>query len=134
MSVRLQLYIKILVILSVIHDGQNPLEYTSTVKPVLNGPFIKWNFVLNGNIFSSRDYHNIPWLNGNVASAEKCSGPLSFRLRQVLLYLFCCMYSSWCRLGCVNLLIVLYEKCSSKLFLRGNHNLKFYVICTVSAS
>jgi hypothetical protein len=31
-----------------------------TVKPVLNGPFIKRNFVLDGNIFSSRDYHSIP--------------------------------------------------------------------------
>jgi hypothetical protein len=30
-----------------------------TVKPVLNGPFIKRNFVLNGNIFRSRDYHII---------------------------------------------------------------------------
>jgi hypothetical protein len=33
----------------------------NTVKPVrvLNGPFIKRNFVLNGNIFRSRDYHSI---------------------------------------------------------------------------
>jgi hypothetical protein len=59
----------------------------NTVKPVLNGPFIKRNFVLNGNIFRSRDYHSIPWLNGNLASEEKCSGPLRFRLRQVLLHL-----------------------------------------------
>jgi hypothetical protein len=36
-----------------------------TVKPVLNRPFIKRNFVLNGN----------------MASAEKCSGPLRFHLR-----------------------------------------------------
>jgi hypothetical protein len=57
-----------------------------TVKPVLKWPFIKRNFVLNGNIFRSRDYHSIPWLNGNLASAEKCSGPLRFHLRQVLLY------------------------------------------------
>jgi hypothetical protein len=47
----------------------------NTVKPVLNG-----------NIFRSRDYHSIPSLNGNLASAENCSGPLRFRLRQVLLY------------------------------------------------
>jgi hypothetical protein len=57
------------------------------VKPVLNGPCIKRNFVLNGNIFRSRDYHSIPWLNGNLALSEKCSGPLRVRLRQVLLYL-----------------------------------------------
>jgi hypothetical protein len=57
-----------------------------TVKPVLNWPFIKRNFVLNRNIFRSRYYHSIPWLNGNLASAEKCSGPLRFRLKQVLLY------------------------------------------------
>jgi hypothetical protein len=61
--------------------------YIHTVKPVFNGPFIKRNFVLKGNIFRSRDYHSIPWLNGNLASAEKCSGPLRFRLRQVLLYI-----------------------------------------------
>jgi hypothetical protein len=30
-----------------------------TVKPVLNGPFIKPNFVLKGNIFRSRDYYSI---------------------------------------------------------------------------
>jgi hypothetical protein len=57
-----------------------------TVKPVLNWPFIKRNFILNGNIFRSRDYHSIPWLNGKLASAGKCSGPLRFRLRQVLSY------------------------------------------------
>jgi hypothetical protein len=56
-----------------------------TVKPVLNGPYIKWNFVLNGNIFRSCDYQNIHWLNRNLASAEKRSGPLRFHLRQVLL-------------------------------------------------
>jgi hypothetical protein len=55
----------------------------NTVKPLLNGPFIRRNFVLNGNIFRSCDYHSIPWSNGNLASAEKCSGPLRFRLRQV---------------------------------------------------
>jgi hypothetical protein len=33
----------------------------------------------------SHDYHSIPWLNWNLASVEKCSGPLTFRLRQVLL-------------------------------------------------
>jgi hypothetical protein len=32
----------------------------NTVKPVLNGPFIKQNFVSNGNIFRSHDYHSIP--------------------------------------------------------------------------
>jgi hypothetical protein len=35
-------------------------EY-NTVKPVLNGPFIKRNFVLNGNIFRSLDYHKMFW-------------------------------------------------------------------------
>jgi hypothetical protein len=63
--------------------------FIDTVKPVLNGPFIKRNFVLNGNIFKSRDYHSVPRLNGNLASAEKFSGPLRFRLRQVLLYKLC---------------------------------------------
>jgi len=29
---------------------------------------------------------SVPWLNGNLALAEKCSGPLRFPLRQVLLY------------------------------------------------
>ena len=29
---------------------------------------------------------SVAWLNGNLALAEKCSGPLRFRLRQVLLY------------------------------------------------
>jgi hypothetical protein len=53
----------------------------TTVKPVLNIPFIKRNFVFNGNIFRSRDYHSIPWLNRKLASAGKCSGPLRFRLR-----------------------------------------------------
>ena len=41
---------------------------------------------------------SVPWLNGNLALAEKCSGPLRFRLRQVLLYQICtvfqCMVSS----------------------------------------
>jgi hypothetical protein len=62
------------------------LTTTNTVKPVLNRPFIERNFVLNGNILRSHDYHSIPWLNGNLASAEKYSGHLRFRLRQVLLY------------------------------------------------
>jgi hypothetical protein len=60
--------------------------YKLTVKPVLNGLFIKQNFVFNRNFLRSHDYHSIPWLNGNLASEEKCSGPLRFRLRQVLLY------------------------------------------------
>jgi len=29
---------------------------------------------------------SVPWLNGNLALAEKSSGPLRLRLRQVLLY------------------------------------------------
>jgi hypothetical protein len=66
--------------------------FNYAVKSVLNGPFIKRNFFVNGNIFRSRDYHNIPWLNGNLASAEKCSGPLGFRLRQVLVYFINAMY------------------------------------------
>jgi hypothetical protein len=50
------------------------------VKPVLNGPFIKRNSVLNGNIFRSRDYHSIPWLNGNLASAEMfCTLEIPFK-------------------------------------------------------
>jgi hypothetical protein len=35
-------------------------KYVYTAKPVLNGPFIKRNIVLNGNIFRSRDRHSIP--------------------------------------------------------------------------
>jgi hypothetical protein len=35
------------------------VENHNTVKPVLNGPFIKRNFILNGNIFRSPDYHSI---------------------------------------------------------------------------
>jgi len=31
---------------------------------------------------------SVTWLNGNLALAEKCSGPLRFRLRQVLLYIY----------------------------------------------
>jgi hypothetical protein len=38
--------------------GRRLLE--STVKPVLNGPVIKRNLVLKGNIFRSRDYHSKP--------------------------------------------------------------------------
>ena len=34
---------------------------------------------------------SVPWLNGNLALAGKCSGPLRFRLRQVLLYNVCCL-------------------------------------------
>jgi len=33
---------------------------------------------------------SVPWLNVNLALAEKCSGPLRFRLRQVLLYKLDC--------------------------------------------
>jgi hypothetical protein len=35
-------------------------EKTKYRKPVLNGPFIKRNFVLNGNIFKSCDNHSVP--------------------------------------------------------------------------
>jgi hypothetical protein len=35
----------------------------------------------------SHDYHSIPRLNEKLNSAEKCSGSLGFRLRQVLLYI-----------------------------------------------
>ena len=41
-------------------------------------------FACPGLIFYS--VCSVPWLNGNLALAEKCSGPLRFRLRQVLLY------------------------------------------------
>jgi hypothetical protein len=58
-----------------------------TVKPVLNGPFIKRNFVLNGNVFRFREYHGTPGQNGNLASGEKYFEPLRFRLRQVLRYI-----------------------------------------------
>jgi len=34
---------------------------------------------------------SVPWLNGNLALAEKCSVPLRFRLRQVLLYYVFCL-------------------------------------------
>jgi hypothetical protein len=61
--------------------------YIHTVKSVLNGSFNKRNFVLNRNVFRSRHYQSVPWLNGNLASAKKCSGPLRYRLRQVLLYM-----------------------------------------------
>jgi hypothetical protein len=40
-----------------IAGDRNGRSKSDTVKPVLNGPFIKGNFVLNGNIFRSRDYH-----------------------------------------------------------------------------
>jgi hypothetical protein len=63
------------------------ISMSEIIQSVLNGPFIKRNFVLIGNIYRSRDYHSIPWLNVSLASAEKCSGPLRFRLRQVSLYL-----------------------------------------------
>jgi hypothetical protein len=40
-------------------DGLNiSMDDNNTVKPVLNGLF-KTDFVLNGNIFRSRDYHSI---------------------------------------------------------------------------
>jgi hypothetical protein len=64
----------------------NIFLFLYTVKPVLSGPFIKRFFFLNWHILRSHDYDSIPWINGNLASAEKCSGPLRFRLRQVLLY------------------------------------------------
>jgi hypothetical protein len=35
-------------------------QSANTVKPVLNGPFIERNFVLNENIFKSHDYRSIP--------------------------------------------------------------------------
>jgi hypothetical protein len=45
-------------------------------------------FCLVSNTFMSwLNYYSIPWLNGNLASAEKFSGPLRFRLRQLLLYI-----------------------------------------------
>jgi hypothetical protein len=73
----------------VLHIPHSVSSFYNTVKPALNGPFIKRKSVLNGNIFRSLDwlnYYSIPWLNGNLASAEKFSGPLRFRLIQVLLY------------------------------------------------
>jgi len=42
-------------------------------------------FACPGLIFYT--VYSVPWLNGNLALAEKCSGPLRFRLRQVLLYI-----------------------------------------------
>jgi hypothetical protein len=60
----------------------------STVKPVLNGPFSKRNFALNGHIFRSRDYNSIPWLNGNVASAEEMFWTLEILFKTGLLYFF----------------------------------------------
>jgi len=35
---------------------------------------------------------SVPWLDGNLALAEKCCGPLRFRLRQVLLYVLILSY------------------------------------------
>jgi hypothetical protein len=70
-------------------------SFRATVKPILNGPFIKRNFVLKGTIFRSHDYHSIPRLNGKLASTEKCSRPLRFRLRQVLLYMSCPSHPPW---------------------------------------
>jgi hypothetical protein len=32
------------------------VEKSYTVRPALNGPFIKWKSVLNGNIFRSLDF------------------------------------------------------------------------------
>jgi hypothetical protein len=67
-------------------QGRAHRMWSSTLRLLLcSKTCLKRNFILNGNIFRSRDYHSIPWLNGNLASAEKCSGPLRFRLRQVLL-------------------------------------------------
>jgi len=50
---------------------------------------------------------SVPWLNGNLALVEKYSGPLRFRLRQVLLYLlaaeiFQCLF--WHRYSICSLL------------------------------
>jgi hypothetical protein len=53
-----------------------------TEKPVFNGPFIKRNFVLNWNIFKSRHYHIIPWLNGNLVSEEKILWTLDFPFKR----------------------------------------------------
>jgi hypothetical protein len=49
--------------------------------------YFVWNMCM-----SWFNYHSIPWVNGNLASAEKRSGPLRFRLRQVLLYMG---YNNW---------------------------------------
>jgi hypothetical protein len=66
----------------------------NTVKPILNVLFIKRNSVLNGNICRPRDYHSISWLNGNLASAEKCSGLLGFRFKTGFIYIFLLVYKN----------------------------------------
>jgi hypothetical protein len=43
-------------------------------------------YFVSNTCMSLFNYYSIPRLNGNLASAEKCSGLLRFRLRQVLLY------------------------------------------------
>jgi hypothetical protein len=43
-------------------------------------------YFVSNTCLSWFNYYSIPWLNGNLASGEKYSGPLRFRLRQVLLY------------------------------------------------
>ena len=52
--------------------------FLNTVKPALNGPFIKTEFVLNGNIFMSRDIGaetnvKYPGLNGNCLTRKRKS-------------------------------------------------------------
>jgi hypothetical protein len=39
-------------------------------KPALNGPFIKWKYVLNGNIFSSRDFRAEKDVKRKLSNAE----------------------------------------------------------------
>jgi hypothetical protein len=46
-------------------------------------------YFVSNTCMSWFNYYSVPWLNGNLALAEKCSGPWRFRLRQVLLYNFC---------------------------------------------
>ena len=55
-------------------------------------------------IFNFYGVCSVPWWNRNLALAEKCSGPLRFRLRQVLLYLL--VYH---RFKTVAITFVLYE-------------------------
>jgi hypothetical protein len=50
--------------------------FTHTVKPALNGPFIKRKFALTGNIFRSRDFGaekdvKYPGLNGNCLTQKR---------------------------------------------------------------
>jgi hypothetical protein len=56
----------------------NRSVFGNTVKPALNGPFIKRKFVLNGNIFRSRDFGaekdvKYPGLNGNYLMRKRKS-------------------------------------------------------------